>query len=92
MSKGMCCSASQWICSSSSAAVMMGTVILRMMTLCPETLSATSFCLMRASWKTRCSTSTTFPASITCPSTMVCGGRGANPNRTSEGARRTSRI
>ena len=32
MSNGMCCSASQWICSSSSPAVIIGTVIFRMMT------------------------------------------------------------
>ncbi len=76
MSKGMCCSASHWICSSSSAAVIIGTEILRMMTACPLMLSATSFCLILASEKARFRPSTTACEFITWPSTIDCGGRG----------------
>ena len=38
----MCCSASQWICSSSSAGVIAGIVIFLMITECPDARSATS--------------------------------------------------
>jgi hypothetical protein len=65
MSNGMCCSASHWICSASSAGVIMGTVILRMITDWPETLMATSLDLIFLSWKSRDKVSMTAPLFIT---------------------------
>src|SRR5579884_767332 len=82
MSKGMCCSASQWICSSSSFGVIIGTVIFRTMTLCPYTPIAMSRCWIFPSWKRRASASITVPEFMTWPSMIVCGGSGAKPQRT----------
>jgi hypothetical protein len=53
MSNGMCCSASHWICSSSWASLIIGIVIFRMITLCPETLTAHSFWRIFASLNAR---------------------------------------
>ncbi len=70
----MCCSASQAICSASSAGVIWGMVIFLMITEWPLTRSATSrfFTL----WKSFCSPSTTAPELMMWPSTIVCSGNG----------------
>ena len=55
---------------------MMGTVILRLITDCPLTLSATSFWRIFADENVRCSASITALEFMMCLSTIVCGSSG----------------
>ena len=73
-SKGMCCSASQVICSCSSAGVIWGMVIFLMITEWPLTRRATSRPLTL--WKSLWSPSTTAPELMMWPSTIVWAGSG----------------
>src|SRR5881409_1505930 len=83
MSKGMYCSASQWIDSASSSGVIWGRLIFLTMTALPETLVATSFVLIFWAVKRRWMASMTAPESMMAPSTMASGGRGSRPRFTS---------
>ena len=83
MSKGMYCSASQWIDSWSSSGVICGRLIFLTMTALPETLVATSEVLTFCAPKTRWMASITAPESMIAPSTMASGGRGSTPMLTS---------
>ena len=78
-SKGMYCSASHWIDSSSSSWLIRGIWIFLMITEWPRTPIATSFAF------TRCSASSPWIAStialefMSAPSTIASGGSGAEP-------------
>ncbi len=74
MSKGMYCSASQWIDSPSSSALICGREIFLTMTALPETLVATSLVLILRLAKRRLIASTIAPESMMAPSTMASGG------------------
>ncbi len=78
-SKGMYCSASHWMESSSSSCVMRGSWIFLMMTEWPRTPMATSLaftlCSARSSWMAW----TTAAEFMRAPSTMVSGGSFATP-------------
>ncbi len=79
-SKGMYCSASHWMLSSSSSWLMRGMEIFLMITLWPLTPMATSrfFSLYWArSWRMASTMAVEF---INAPSTIASGGRGATPN------------
>ena len=82
-SKGMYCSASHWIDSSSSSWVMRGIEIFLMMTEWPRTPMATSFvftfCWATSSWIA----STMAEEFMSWPSTMASGGSGASPQASS---------
>ena len=79
-SKGMYCSASHWIDSSSSSCVMRGMEIFLMMTEWPRTPMATSlvltFCCATSSWMACDDGRRVHQA----PSTMASGGSGAAPH------------
>src|SRR6185295_15286097 len=79
MSKGMYCSASQWIDSASSSVVIWGRLIFLTMTALPETLVATSFVLIFWAVKRRWISSMTAPESMMAPSTIASGGSGSSP-------------
>ena len=79
MSKGMYCSASQWIDSSSSASVISGRLIFLTITECPESPIAAWVHLTLCSRSSACRHSTMAPLSRIAPSTMACGGTGAMP-------------
>src|SRR6266496_4657398 len=79
MSKGMYCSASQWIDSASSSVLIWGRLIFLTMTALPETLVATSWVLILLAWKSRWMASMTAPESMIAPSTIASGGRGSRP-------------
>ncbi len=74
-SKGMYCSASHWMDSSSSSCVMRGSEIFLMMTEWPRTPMATSlafsFCAATTSWMA----STMAEEFMSAPSTMASGGQ-----------------
>jgi hypothetical protein len=74
MSKGMYCSASHWIDSSSSSGVICGRLIFLMITECPDTEVATSFDLIFCDWKSSWIASTTALEFMSAPSTMASGG------------------
>ena len=78
MSNGMYCSASQWIDSASSAAVITGRAIFLTMTALPDSEATTSLRL-EAAWssKMRRMASATATASMMAPSTIVSGGIGS---------------
>ena len=79
MSKGMYCSASQWMDSASSSGLIWGRLIFLTMTALPDTLVATSFVLIFWEVKRRWMASITAPESMMAPSTMASGGRGSIP-------------
>ncbi len=79
MSKGMYCSASQWIDSASSSVVICGRLIFLTMTAFPETLVATSLVLIFWAVKRRWMASMTAPESMMAPSTIASGGNGSSP-------------
>ena len=83
MSKGMYCSASQWIDSASSSGLICGRLIFLTMTAFPQTLVATSEVLIFWALKTRWMASITAPESMIAPSTMASGGSGSMPMLTS---------
>ena len=83
MSKGMYCSASQWIDSASSSWLIWGRLIFLTMTALPETLVATSFVLILWALKRRWIASITAPESMMAPSTIASGGSGSMPMFTS---------
>src|SRR2546428_8364834 len=83
MSKGMYCSASQWIDSASSSGVIWGRLIFLTITALPDTLGATSFVLFCWAVNRRWMASMTAPESMMAPSTMASGGRGSRPRFTS---------
>ena len=82
-SKGMYCSASHWMESSSSSCVMRGSWIFLMMTEWPRTPMATSraftLCSASSSWMA-CTIAAEF---MSAPSTMVSGGSRATPKASS---------
>src|SRR6185436_17431911 len=81
MSNGMYCSASQKIDSSSSDAVITGSVIFLTITAFPESEAQTSFALnVLLCSNTRRIASATAPASMMAPSTIESGGTGSLPN------------
>ena len=82
-SKGMYCSASHWMDSSSSSCVIRGSEIFLMMTEWPRTPIATSFaftfCWAKSSW-----IAWTMAAEfMSAPSTIASGGSGAEPKASS---------
>src|SRR5262245_49256535 len=79
MSNGMYCSASQWIDSDSSSALICGRLIFLTMTALPDTPVAHSAVLMRLSWNRRWIESITAPASMIAPSTIASGGSDSIP-------------
>ncbi len=79
MSKGMYCSASQWIDSDSSSALIWGSEIFLTITAFPETPVATSGVLILFSWNRRWIASMTAPASMIAPSTIASGGSDSTP-------------
>ena len=83
-SKGMYCSASHWIDSSSSATDICGIWIFLMITECPETLIAVSFCLIRISPISSWMAWTMAVEFISALSTIASGGRGFIPKLRSE--------
>src|SRR5438093_4859270 len=83
MSKGMYCSASQWMDSASSSGVIWGRLIFLTITALPDTLVATSFVLIFWAVKRRWMASMTAPESMIAPSTMASGGSGSRPRFTS---------
>ena len=83
MSKGMYCSASQWIDSASSSWLIWGRLIFLTITAFPDTEVATSVVLIFWVWKRRWMASMTAPLSMIAPSTMASGGKGSMPMLTS---------
>src|SRR3990172_8502197 len=79
MSKGMYCSASQWIDSASSSCDIGGRVIFFTITALPETEVATSAVLIFWVVKSLWMASITAPESMMAPSTMASGGRASMP-------------
>ena len=79
MSKGMYCSASQWMDSASSSGLIWGRLIFLTMTALPETLVATSVVLILWALNRRWMASMTAPESMMAPSTMASGGSGSMP-------------
>ena len=75
MSKGMYCSTSHWIDSSSSSAVVVGSCTFLMITECPEREMATSFSWIFNSRRAVLIPSTTAPWSMIAPSTIASAGR-----------------
>src|ERR1700693_693331 len=80
MSKGIYCSASNLIDSSSSSSVIAGRIIFLTITECPETENATALVLSFCSSTKPLMISTTLPESITVPSTMRSLSIGAIPS------------
>src|SRR6185503_18628314 len=83
MSKGMYCSASQWMDSASSSGLICGSEIFLTMTALPETLVATSLVLIFWEVKSRWIASMTAPESMIAPSTIASGGSASIPMLTS---------
>ena len=77
MSNGMYCSASQWMDSASSAAVMTGRLIFLTMTALPESDAATSLVVKVFCPNNRLIASATATPSTIAPSTMLSGGIGS---------------
>ncbi len=78
-SKGMYCSASHWMLSSSSSWVIFGMLIFLMMTECPETpMAASRFLSLYCVTRLRIA-STMAVEFISAPSTMASGGSAATP-------------
>ncbi len=71
MANGMYCSASHWIDSVSSSAVMTGREILLMITACPDSAVATCVFLIRWLRKSLWMVSITRPESMMAPSTIA---------------------
>ena len=78
-SKGMYCSASHWMLSSSSSWLMRGIWIFLMMTEWPETPMATSLFFTFSSFISSCTAWTMAVEFINAPSTMASGGSGFMP-------------
>src|SRR5512134_474014 len=80
MSKGIYCSTSHWIDSSSSSGVVVGRTTFLMMTEWPEREVATSFSRTFSSRSAVLIPSITVAWSMIAPSTMASGGRWKTPN------------